>query len=345
MPEAGRKPLALALLEASDSLAILQRIEQGELAPAGYAAAARQAVRYLREAGVEAPQIGEAMAELNDALARTVLRRVEAELGPPPRPCALLVYGSDGRREQLLPTDQDNALVWAGGVPGSADAAARDYFEAVADRVVEQLLTAGFPPCPGGYMATRWRFPLAEAEMLFAGWLEQPRPEQVVDICSFFDFRVAAGELDLKPLQEIRRRAAGAKRLLRLLAADAAGLRLPLGLLGGLREGQEGFDLKRGILLIVSLARLFALEAGSDEVGTLNRLRAAETTLGSDDAETLAEAFRFLVGLRLDEQLGGHAHGSRVELGELNAMEISFLEDVFHFLHRLKAALPQRFAL
>jgi CBS domain-containing protein len=337
------KPLALALLEASDALAILRRLEQGDAAPGGYAQAAREAVRYLREAGVEAPQIGEAVAELNDALARLLLRRAEAELGPPPRACAFLVYGSDGRREQLLPTDQDNALVWAGGEGG--EEAAKGYFEALADRMVEELQVAGFPPCPGGYMATRWRFPLAEAEELFAGWLERPRPEQVVDICSFFDFRVAAGELDPKPLQEIRRRAAGAKRLLRLLAADAAEMRLPLGWLGGLREGEEGFDLKRGILLIVSLARIFALEAGSTEVGTLRRLRDAEGTLGKSDAETLAEAFRFLVGLRLDEQLGGHAHGSRVELAELNAMEISFLEDVFHFLQRLKAALPQRFAL
>lgn len=335
----------LVQAQADDPLAVLRRLERAPAQDARpHAQEIGEAVARLAEAGVAAPRIGGLVAAFNDALARRILARVERELGPAPVACALLVYGSDGRREQLLPTDQDNALVWADPEPG-AEEVARGYFEGFAARVVAELVAAGFPPCPGGYMATRWRFPLVEAARLFEGFLDRPRPEQVVDICSFFDFRVAAGGLGLEPLEEIRRRAAGAKRLLRLLAADAEQMRLPLGWLGGLREGKQGFDLKRGILLIVSLARLFALEAGSSEVGTLGRLRDAEATIGKGDAETLAEAFRFLVGLRLDEQLAGHAHGSRVELKELNAMEISFLEDVFHFLRRLQAALPQRFAL
>lgn len=335
----------LLRLQANDPLSLSRRVEEGRLPPGGYATEASQLVRHLRASGVEAPRIGLAMAALADGLVRRLLRQAESELGPPPRPYAFLVYGSEGRREQLLPTDQDNALVWAEGAAGEDDGAVEGYFAAFAARVVEGLIAAGLPECPGGYMATRWRFSLTAAEATLRAFLERPRAETVLDACTLFDFRVAGGELAIEPLARLRSEAREARHFLRLLAADAAGFKLPLGWLGRLREGEGGFDLKRGILLIVAVARLFALAAGSPAVGTLDRLEAAEATLGESDARTLAEAFRFLVGLRLDEQLAGHGRGSKVKLAALNAMEHQFLEDVFAFLHDLQNALPQRFAL
>lgn len=335
----------LVRAQARDPLSLLHRLERGSSLPGrDYREEVREAVLHLAEAGVEAVQIGHFVATLNDALLRRVLAQVEAEHGPAPLPYAWLVYGSDGRREQLLPTDQDNALVWA-DPPAGEEAVARQYFEAFAARVVAALIEEGFPPCPGGFMATRWHFPLAEASELFGTLLTEARAETLLDACTLMDFRVAGGSLELGPLEAVRRAAPAAKRFLRLLAADAAAWKLPLGWLGGLREGAEGFDLKRGILLIVSIARLFALEAGSSAVSTLERLKAAGETLPEGDAGTLAEAFRFLVDLRLDEQLEGRARGSRVRLASLNAMEQRFLKDIFGFLHRLQAALPQRFAL
>lgn len=335
----------LVRAQARDPLSLLRRLEKGGPLPGrSYPDEVREAVVHLAEAGVEACAIGRFVAALNDALVRRVLARVEGELGPAPLPYAFLVYGSDGRREQMLPTDQDNALVWADPEPG-AEVKVRAYFEAFADRVVLELMVEGFPACPGGFMANRWRFPLNEAESLLRSYLDAARRENLLEACTLLDFRVAGGELPLDRLEKVRSEAAEAKLFLRLLAADAAEWKLPLGWLGGLREGEAGFDLKRGILLIVSIARLFALAAGEGGGGTLERLEAAKKTLGEADAGTLAEAFRFLTGLRLDEQLGGRAQGSRVRLAALNAMEKRFLKDVFSFLHQLQAALLQHFAL
>lgn len=330
--------------QARDPLALLHRLETGGTPPGAYAAEVREVVRHLREGGAGALRIGSLVAALNGALVRRVLARTEQELGPAPLHYAFLVYGSDGRREQIWPTDQDNALVWADPPPDAA-AEARRYFENFAGRVVAGLIAEGLPECPGGFMATRWRFPLGEAVATFRAFFEEARAETVLEACSLLDFRMAGGRLDIGPLENVRSEAPRARHFLRLLAADAARWSLPLGWLGGLREKERGFDLKRGILLIVSVARLFALEAGSPAVGTLERLKDAASTLGADDAATLAEAFRFLVELRLDEQLSGHGEGSRVRLAALNAMERAFLKDAFGFLQRLQESLPQRFGL
>jgi CBS domain-containing protein len=305
--------------------------------------AAEQAamVERLAAGGLEATRIGRIAASVNDALVARLLRMAEHELGEPPGPYAWMVFGSEGRFEQTLLTDQDNALVYRDDTPE-----AKEYFGRLAARVVGALLELGFPPCPGGFMATRWCHPLAEWKRKFEGWVSTPEPEALLEASSFFDFRRVHGELSLAPLGEIVEAAREARLFLRLLAQNSLHFRPPLGFLNRVRERESGVDLKGGGLMpIVGLARVRALAAGSAQRSTLDRLEAAvkHGVLRPEAADTLAEAFRFLSRLRLEAQLGARRAGrpptNSVELESLTALERRHLKDAFVSIRELQEEL------
>ncbi|WP_018111263.1 DUF294 nucleotidyltransferase-like domain-containing protein [Thermus igniterrae] len=296
----------LLLHQAQSPLLLLRRIERLELER--YSLEVAHLVEGLFARGLGGLEIGRVVASLNDALIRRLAKEAEEALGPPPVAYSFMVFGSEGRREQALLTDQDNALVLA--EPGH-----EAYFQALAERVVGGLLRAGIPECKGGYMATRWRLPLGEWVATFRRWMEAPEPQALLETQIFFDLRPAAGTLSLKPLEEAVLEGSRQGVFRYHLARASLEFRPPLGLFGRVRT-EEGFvDLKRAALApIVSLARLYALMAGSLAKGTVERLRAAKEggTLSPEGAERLEEAYRFFFGLRLAHQLRAFREGKGI---------------------------------
>jgi CBS domain-containing protein len=314
-------------------VAVMKRVEQlpGREALAGYGAWVTEMVSSLFVGGLEPAVIGQFVARLHDTLLARILRWAEADLGRPPCPYAWLVFGSEGRREQLLLTDQDNALAWADDGPEAAG-----YFEALAGRVVADLQAAGFPACPGGYMATRWRGPLARWEERFRGWLASPTPQALLEAAIFFDFRRGHGTLPVASLEAILSRAVDARAFLPAMAKSALTFRVPSGLVLRLRGEASRVDLKlSAISCVVFLARVYGLEVGARSSNTIERLRAAAAAglIARDTCETLAEAYRFLLRLRVREQLRtvaqGRPPGQVVSLRDLSSLERSRLRDVF----------------
>lgn len=288
-------------------------------------------VRTLARSGLPTSQIARLVSQLNDALLRRVVSWAEADLGPPPCPYAFLVLGSEGRHEQTLLTDQDNALVYADEAPQ-----APSYFEAFAVKVIADLVAAGFPPCPGGYMATRWTGRLSEWRERFAAWIDAPRAEAILSAGIFFDYRSVAGTLDLAPLGGVIARARGNAPFLSQLARAAVGFRPPIGTFRRLKAEDGAIDLKKGGLSpIQGLARLWALDAGVGATSTLERLEAAAASglVDRERADDLSEAYLFLCGLRLRTQLAALARGgpagNRVSVDALSATERRHLKDAF----------------
>ncbi|WP_105318223.1 DUF294 nucleotidyltransferase-like domain-containing protein [Thermus tenuipuniceus] len=296
----------LLMNQAQSPLLLLRRIERLELER--YSLEVASLVEGLFQRGLGGVEIGRVVASLNDALIRRLVREAEAALGPPPVAYAFLVFGSEGRREQALLTDQDNALV----LEGKGHEA---YFQALGERVVGGLIRAGIPECKGGYMATRWRKTLGEWQETFRRWMEAPEPQALLETQIFFDLRKAAGSLSLRPLEETILEGSRKGIFLYHLAQASLEFRPPLGLFGRVRT-EEGFvDLKRhAIAPIVALARLYALMAGSLAKGTVERLKVAAEggTLSPEGAERLEEAFRFFFSLRLKHQLKALEQGGEV---------------------------------
>jgi CBS domain-containing protein len=285
----------------------------------------------LLAGGLDAPAIGQLVSRLNDALLGRILGWAEADLGPPPAPWAWLVFGSEGRREQTLLTDQDNGLAFA--EEGRERPA---WYAALAERVNADLEAAGFPPCPAGHMARRSLAPLSEWTRRYNDCIDERRPHAAALL---FDFRKVGGALDVAPLELAVDRAQRNPAFLRHLARTAVERAPPRSL--GLRVHGGAADLKsQGIAPIVYLARCYGLEVGARARGTLERLdAAAEAGLLSPDAhESVAHAYRFLLGLRLRHQLQrlseGGAPTSEVRLAELSAIERSRLKESFRAIAR-----------
>ena len=328
-------------------IALLKRVASGDPGDLGdYAESLTQIVDSLFSAGLEAARIGRVVSRLNDTLAAALLRNAERELGAAPAPYAWIVFGSEGRMEQTLLTDQDNALVHAGTTPEH-----QRWFEGLAERVVRGLIAARFPECPGGFMATKWCQPLPGWQATFRGWIGTPDPQALLDASSFFDWRVVHGALDLAPLEDVARGASRERTFLAHLARTALGFTPPLGAFRQIKLDHGGVELKRGGLApIVALARLFALEAGVSERGTLDRLAAASAAgvLSAEGAATLSEAFRFLMRLRLRDQLqalrAGREPQAVASFEGFSSLERSQLKDVFLAIREVQESVRLRHA-
>jgi CBS domain-containing protein len=323
-------------------LAVLKRVERlgSRDALQGYAARVTEMTASLLAGGLDAGVIAGFVARLNDALLHRLLSWAEEELGAPPAPYAWMVFGSEGRMEQTLLTDQDNALVFA-----EEGLAGRAWYQRLAELVNQDLVTAGFPLCPGGYMARSWNGPLSEWEHRFAGWIDQPSARALLEASIFFDFRRVGGTLSLAPLEAVLLRARERTNFLRFLARSAMDFKPPHPLLLRLKGESSTVDLKaHGISPVVFLARCYALEAGCPQRGTFDRLAAAAAQkLVDDDIYAFTvEAYRFLLGLRLRLQLEALRRGAppsnTVALSALAPVERSRLKDSLRAVKRWQDA-------
>jgi CBS domain-containing protein len=312
-------------------VAVLRLVDKlpGREALSGYSRKVTEMVAACLAVGLRPIVISGFVAQLNDALMRRILHWAEADLGEPPAPYAWIALGSEGRREQLLLTDQDNALVFA-----DEGAESREYYTALADRANTDLAAAGFPKCPGGYMARNHAGTLSEFRDRFASWVGDPTAKSVLDAAIFFDFRRVAGGLDLTPLQDVLDTVPQRQGFVRSLVRQALEFRPPPTFLLRLRGGATELDLKRqGIAPVVFLARCYGLAVGSHARNTLERLHAATRAglMGQDASARVIEAYRYLLGLRLRMQLAMLSEGkvptNIVSLSQLSAIERSRLKD------------------
>ena len=281
----------LVLPPAAHPVVLAREIVQAESREALAHAAGRitALVRRLVEGGRRATDIAALVAELNDRLATRVLALAEQAVttahGPAPAvPYCWLVFGSEGRREQTLRTDQDNGLVYGDPAPADAEACAQ-WFGRLADEAIAALLAIGFPPCPAGAMASnpRWCRPLSAWKGYFMRWMDEPVPDHILAACMYFDLRPVAGRLDLgRQLRALLREEAPRRRhFLSALAREVVERAVPLTVLGRVAAERRGphrgtVDLKGGGgIHLVAAGRVYALDLALDETGTAARLEAA----------------------------------------------------------------------
>ena len=264
----------------------------------------------------------------------------------------LVVMGSEGRGEQILKTDQDNALLLRDGF-------AFDGLEAVAERFNAALADFGYPPCPGGIMLTNalWRQPLAAFRDTLRGWVYDAEPEGVMHLAIFLDAVAVAGDAGL--LQAARRHLdailAGGDAFLARFASAADQFVEPgswWSRLTAARRDEPALDLKKlGTFPIVHGVRALALQHGVRVPGTAARIRALveagrlDAALGRD----LIDALHFLMGLKLEHQLRqrqlGETPGNLVLPSALATMERDRLDDALAIIRRFRQYLAQHFRL
>jgi len=328
-----------------------------DLAAAG--ASLRTMASLMMSHGADALQVCRLLSSSADTAARRAMELATGELGPPPVPCDLLLMGSLGRAEVTLTADQDHALIYAD--PEAAAAGAQDvqrYFLALGARISTLLDAAGYPRCPGGIMAGEERCcqPLAGWRATFAAWIHKLEADDLLQTTIFFDFRGVLGEPALA--EELRahqwRELAREPRFVHMLARSVLQYEPPLGLFGGLAlersaGGKATFDVKGVLAQIVDFVRLRALQHGVGATGTLERIEAlaAAGHLHPETARTTADAFTFLLELRLRHQarrsLDRLEPDNHPTVDRLAADEVARLKAVFGHIKVLQTALDHEF--
>lgn len=307
----------------------------------------RELARLLAGQGVGARTLTRLIAQLNDLLTERLVQLHATALGLNLGRTCWLAFGSEGRGEQTVATDQDNGLVFDG------EPAERPQWLQLGEAVCADLARAGFPLCKGGVMASQPACcrTVAEWQQAFRHWLGQGTPEDLLRVSIFFDARAVAGAEALAlPLRQLARGPAQ-PRFLRLMTENLLRSELPLSWRGALdpgeRDGQPGIELKlQGTAVFVEAARLLALAQGVDAVGTGERLRQAGSSLGvaEREREGWVAAFEFLQGLRLRRQLEG-AQGEAPQApvdGQANWQPLAQLNDLDRRTLRVSLRVAQR---
>ncbi len=312
--------------------------------------------------GASAREICNFMTEIYDRLVRRVIFLCERELeaegwGPPPVAYCFLQMGSAGRGEQILRTDQDNAIVYEAP---EGDEAAAAYFRALGPRIVAGLEACGFARCKGDVMVSNpfWCRPLPSWERTAGEWVSRPEPLHVRLLTIFLDFRPVYGESRLAArLWEAVFRAfeRHALEVGHLLSHDEGLLRVPLNAFGGFITEKTGahrneLDLKRSAMVhVVNCTRVFALKARLTEVSTFARLEGlvAAGLLEADEAEFIAAAYETLLMFRLRENLKklrqGREPDSYINPFRLSRREQAVLRDALSVVARLQKLTTRHF--
>ena len=289
--------------------------------------------------------------DIADTATRRLLTLAENKLGPPPAPYLWLACGSQGRQEQTGVSDQDNCLI----LHDSVTDADMEYFRALAKFVCDGLDTCGYVYCPGDMMATnpRWCQPMKVWKDYFSGWINKPDPEAQMLASVMFDLRPIGGHRHLfEDLQEdTLKRASENSIFVAHMVSNSLKHQPPLGLLRGLATIRSGehrnqLDMKHnGVVPVVDLARIYALQGQLTAVNTRARLEQAEASgvLSKSGARDLLDAYDLIAETRLLHQANlvkdGKAPDNYLVPAELSDFERSHLRDAFVVVKSLQSAI------
>jgi CBS domain-containing protein len=307
-------------------------------------------LRALIADGALASHACKIVSEFNDKMVRRVIQLSEEECGPPPAPYAWLGLGSEGRKEQTLLTDQDNALVFSEG--GSAEVS--EYFKRLSARVVEGLHRCGIPRCKGGVMAENPKFfgDMAQWRTRTAGWIQTPvlQEKDLMDTYVFLDFRSVTGdpgiEKDLKShvIQLTREHPA----FLKSLAQAIVSIPIPIGFFKNFTVEKSGkyknrLNLKLyGLVPLITCVKILALHQGIMETNTIERIRRLNQakTISDDQAEILEQAFETFLTLKIRNNQNdidqGRDLSNHIDPVELSSRQKQLLKEAFWAVSQLQ---------
>ena len=319
-----------------------------------------QLVERMLAHGASSTQITHIITQLNDHTVCRVIELVLADRGDPGVPFSWLCFGSEGRREQTLHTDQDNGILFEARDATQA-AEIRQRLLPIAQQINHHLAACGFTLCKGNVMAGNPELCLSRAEWArrFAAFIREATPENLLASSIYFDLRVVWG--DEQGCQQLRRgileQVADNRLFQRMMAANALRHSPPVGRFREFvleRKGSDKatLDLKvQGLTPFVDGARLLALAHGVEANNTLERLRQLVTleVIEALDGAAYEEAYHFIQQTRMQQhQLQtreNRPYSNRVDPDRLNQLDRRILREALRQAQRLQSSLALRYQL
>ena len=313
----------------------------------------------LLDRGVKPEIVNQVITTVADTIALKVIETVIQELGPPPAKFIFVVLGSEGRQEQTLLTDQDNAIIYEDKANEHREEV-RAYFLAFAEQVSDRLNDIGFSFCDGGLMAKnpKWTHSLSHWKRNYQGWLTESNPENVMRFAAFFDVRFLYGEAPL--LDELRdfldrELQKPLDRFLHYMATNALQYQPPLTFFNNIRTfavgDQQVINLKRVMSPIVDLVRVFALKNRVFATNTGQRLAALRQlgVFSEKEYQELVQAYYYLMGMRLKKQATQMMHAklppdNYLDPNTLTKVERVTLKEIFKVIEDFQLKIKVNFA-
>jgi CBS domain-containing protein len=225
--------------------------------------------------------------QFHDAfISRTVFlaeKQMEGEgAGSPPVPYAFMLFGSGGRSEQTLWSDQDNGFIYEDSSHHSQEEL-EQYFIQLITYILQGLDVLGYPPCQGNVVSSnpKWRKPYSHYIEMMLEWFGEPSWENIRYLLIMADLRGVYGDSNLveRMMNEFYRYVEEHPPILQSMLSNTLHHKASLGLFGNLiteRYGEDagGVDIKYGAYIpIVNGIRLLAIQSGIKASSTLDRLQ------------------------------------------------------------------------
>ncbi len=317
-----------------------------------------QLVVFLSQNGVRTKDLVQLIALLNDQITSRLINLLKQgrfkDMG---KKSAFLVLGSEGRQEQTLKTDQDNAMI-------IADDASPDEIadiEAFSQVLIDALIEIGVPECPGGIMARNefWRRSLADWKSAIDIWVGSPNGQNILNFSMFSDMRTLCGDDSLEnQLKEYIFQIAEENTIfLARMAQNVCRFPPPIGMFGQIKTETEGphlgsLDLKKaGIFALTEGVKILALSVGILGGSTHERLIALQEkeVLSKAQVSDFEASFNLLTFLRLRGQVESAAAGQEITNyiipGSLDRVEKGRLKLALEVVKSFQGSISQHFQL
>lgn len=316
-------------------------------------------IKSMVDSGARASGITSVITGFSDSITKKLIKIAIDKIGPSPVPFAFLHLGSEGRGEQTLATDQDNAIVYSNPEPGLEDVC-KHYFNSLGKLVCDWLNEIGFEYCAGGIMAMNeeWCQPVNIWKSYFTNWVTKLSPKDLLNVNIFFDFKHGYGdesltdELRLHLNQSMTRSPA----FLHHLAQNSIDIKPPINFFGNIvvesgGEHSDAFNVKNALMPITGFARVYALKHHLSESNTLERMQILFQNghVNKSTHQDLLHAYNYLMLLRFRHQVmaidNKETPGNYINPKKLGELERSMLKNVFSQVSSFQAKLNFDFKL
>ncbi|MEN5233866.1 DUF294 nucleotidyltransferase-like domain-containing protein [Sphingobacterium faecium] len=315
-------------------------------------------INQLLERGVHAEIANQVITTIADTISIKVIEKVIQEIGEPPAKFVFMVTGSEGRKEQTLKTDQDNAIIYEDKANEHRELV-RSYFLTFANKVSDYLNKIGFVYCTGEFMASnpKWTHSLSHWKNNYKNWIEDTIPENAIKFSTFFDCRRLYGdqeiidELKLFLNEELQK---PNERFFSFIAKNALQYQPPLTFFNAIKTQTIGtaefLNIKKAMTPIVDLVRVYALKNRIYEENTGERLKKL-VKLGifnQTQYEELYQSYYYMMALRLKNQTNEiltskSEPDNYIRIDSLTKIEKATLKEIFKTISNFQLGIKFKF--
>jgi len=303
----------------------------------------------LLSSGSQISNITRFISKVSDAITRKIISLAIEKTGPPPCRFAFIAMGSEGRMEQTLATDQDNAIIIENQ---ENQETVKEYFLKIGKMICTNLDQTGFHYCKGNIMAMNpvWVQPLETWKNYFSKWINTSNPEDLLESSIFFDLKNVYGEASF--VEELRQHVSEElknKSVFFLhLALSVINFRMPS--VSQLSGGYSGeIDIKKVIFPVTGLIRILSLRQNIQALNSLERLDALyeNMVISKTIYEETKQILNFLTYLRIRQQTNSILHNETadniIDLQMLTEIELTTLKKVISKTEELQDFLKTEF--